>query len=530
VFSAMDDHTRWVLPLALEDAAARHAEKVWLRFDDGQALTFAQAAREAQQVAEYLYRLGVRPGDHVALMLGNCADFVRAWSGIGRLGAVAVLLNTELKDAFLAHPLDNSQAKLLITGAELLPAVRDVAARLPDLQTILVCGDAVDPARSPQELPWSGWRESQRFEGALPDWRDIAAIMYTSGTSGPAKGVLMPHAHCTLYGIGMIEALRICADDVYYVTLPLFHANALLMQVGATLLAQASAFVRARFSASQWLDDLRSQNITLTNMLGATAAFVVAQPPTADDRAHRLRAMLNAPNLPAHETIFRQRFGVADVISGFGMTEVPNPVRGQAGRSAPGAAGWIDVRHFELIVADGETDMPVGEGVVGEILVRTRIPFTMMAGYHRMPEKTVSAWRNAWFHTGDAAVIRDGVLTYVDRMDDCIRRRGQNISPMEIEAAIHALPDVAEAAAYAIPSDIAGAEADIALAIVRAPGSSANAQEIGQQAQAALPRFARPRYLRLLDALPKTPTAKVQRAALRKQGVADAIDLESITP
>ncbi|MGC3987720.1 MAG: AMP-binding protein [Pseudorhodoferax sp.] len=536
MFSGFSDHTCWVLPRALAEAAQQKAGQTWLRCSDGGVLTFEQAARDAETVAGHLHALGVRPGDHVALMMGNCIDFVRAWAGIGRLGAVAVLLNTELQGVFLEHQLRNSEARLVITAPQQLAAILEVGSQVQTLETVLLTGappEALEgrmPDASLRPLRWDDWQSAAPYHGDFPRYDQIAAIMYTSGTSGPSKGVLMTHAQCTLYGIGMVEALEVRQDDVYYITLPLFHANALLMQLGTTLLAQIPAFMRTRFSATHWIGDVREQGVTLTNMLGATAAFVIAQPPSARDRAHRLRAMLNAPNLPAHEAIFRERFGVADILSGFGMTEVASPVIGKLGRPAPGAAGWIDAARYEVIVADSATDLPVPDGEVGELLVRPRIPFTMMAGYHRMPEKTMAAWRNAWFHTGDAATIVDGVVTYIDRIDDCIRRRGQNISPSEIEASLARLADIAEVSAYAAVSDIPGAEAEIVLAIVRAAGSAATAENIGALAEAALPKFARPRYVRLLDALPKTPTAKVQRAVLRRQGVQGAVDRDHLRP
>lgn len=530
MFSGMGDHSCWVLPKALAEAAQHQAGKVWLRCSDGQMLAFGQAASEADKVAGHLHALGVQPGDHVALMMGNSIDFVRAWAGLGRLGAVAVLLNTELQGDFLAHQLGNCGARLLITAPQQLAALEPVCEQVPALETVLVAGmpaGAVEPPAmdcAARFGRWSDWQSACPYGGEFPRYDQIASIMYTSGTSGPSKGVLMTHAQCTLYGISVVEALELREDDIYYITLPLFHANALLMQLGATLLAQIPAFLRTRFSASHWIDDVREQGITLTNMLGVTAAFVIAQPPSVHDGEHRLRAMLNAPNPPAHETVFRERFGVSDVLSGFGMTEVASPVIGKLGHSVPGAAGWIDASRYEVVVADRATDLPVAEGAVGELLVRPRIPFTMMAGYHRMPEKTLAAWRNAWFHTGDAATIVDGLVTYIDRIDDCIRRRGQNISASEIEACLAHLPDIAQVCAYAFASDIAGAEAEIVLAIVQAAGSTATAEDIGVQAEAALPRFARPRYLRLLNALPKTSTEKIQRAALRKQGVHGAID------
>jgi crotonobetaine/carnitine-CoA ligase len=337
----------------------------------------------------------------------------------------------------------------------------------------------------------------------------------------------MPHAHCYLYGRGTIDALGLREDDRYYVVLPLFHANGLLMQLGATLIAGCTAIVRARFSASAWLEDIRIHGATVTNCLGALAAFVVAQPPSPRDRDHRLRVVNSAPNPPELEAVFRERFGVPHVSSGYGMTEVNIPVWGRPGESARGAAGWVYERYFEVVVADPQTDRVLPPGELGELLVRPKVPFGFMAGYLDLPQQTVDAWRNLWFHTGDAAILdADGRMSFVDRIKDCIRRRGENISATEVEAVIETLPGVAEVAAFAVPSDIAGGEDELMLAVVAAPGMPLAPEAVAAHADRELPRFARPRYVAMVDALPKTATGKVQRAVLRGRGARHAWDRE----
>jgi crotonobetaine/carnitine-CoA ligase len=338
----------------------------------------------------------------------------------------------------------------------------------------------------------------------------------------------MPHAHCALYGVGMVKCLQLTASDRYYITLPLFHANGLLMQLGATLLAGCVAVVRGRYSASHWLADIRNHGITVTHHLGATAAFALAQPATEQDRDHGLRALCNAPNFAQHEAEFRQRFGVKDIVSGYGMTEVNIPVHGRLGHSRPGAAGWVDSDWFDLIVANPDTDEELPRGQMGEILVRPKMPFAFMQGYHAMPEKTVEAWRNLWFHSGDGATMdEDGLVTFVDRLKDCIRRRGENISATEVEAVVEKMPGVAEVAAYAVPASIAGGEDEVMLAIVPAQGVGLTPEEVASFAEARLPRFAKPRYVQFMGELPKTATGKVQRAVLRRAGSSLAWDREA---
>jgi crotonobetaine/carnitine-CoA ligase len=523
MYTGLDDTSRWVLPEVLLEQAALRPDAVWVETTGGDRLSFGEAAHEMERAAGHFAGLGVQPGQAVALMMPGGLDFVRAWLGLTRLGAVAVLLNTELGGAFLTHQLSNCGAALAVVDAALLPVVRESSAAVPGLQRVVVSGGLPDDG---DLLRWDDWRLAAPLEGPLPRPKDIACVMYTSGTSGPAKGVLMPHAHCYLYGRGAIESIGLGPDDRYYIVLPLFHANGLLMQLAATLIAGCAAVVRPRFSAGAWLDDVRRHRITATNCLGAVAAFIAARPPTPHDRDHALRVLMSAPNPPELEVVFRERFGVPEVTSGYGMTEVNIPVWGRLGqRALPGAAGWVYDRCFEVVVADPETDLPVPAGQLGEVLVRPKLPFGFMAGYHAMPDRTVEAWRNLWFHTGDAGTLSDdGQLTFVDRIKDCIRRRGENVSATEVESAVGTLAGVAEVAAYAVPSDLAGGEDEVMLALVPVAGTALDPVAVAAHADRVLPRYARPRYVSVVDALPKTATGKVQRAVLRKRGTAGAWD------
>ena len=528
MYSALHDPTGWALPQVLAEHAAKQPDATWISVVDGESLSFGAADGESRRVAGFIASLGIEAGERVAVLLPNGLDFARAWMGLGYLGAIAVLLNTELRGAFLLHQINNCGARLAIVDATLLGALEELSEKLPRLRRVLVAGDApAHAAAGFERIAWARWREAQPHAAVLPAPQDIACVMYTSGTSGPAKGVLMPHAHCYLYGLGAIEAVALQPEDCYYIALPLFHANGLLMQLGASLIAGARAVVRTRFSASSWLADIRRHGATITNGLGALAAFITTQPATPADREHRLRAMMNAPNFPAHEAIFRERFGIRDVISGYGMTECNIPIWGRVGHSRPGAAGWVYDRHFEVIIASPDTDRPLPAGDIGEILVRPRTAWGFMAGYLDLPEKTVESWRNLWFHTGDAGIMdAEGVVTFVDRIKDCIRRRGENIAAAQVEAVIAGLPGVAEVAAYAVSSDLPGGEDEVMLAIVADSPDTFDRATLLANADRLLPRFARPRYVELVDELPKTATGKVQRAVLRKRGAATAWDRE----
>ena len=501
------DRQPWALPEVLETQARVRGDRTFLTVVGEGSLTYAAAAREARQVAAHLAARGVGPGDAVAVLLPNGLDFVRLWLGIGRLGAVIVPVNTALTGGFLAHQLRDSGAKAVVAAGPLAEAVAEVAEEVPGMA-------AVD---------LDGWERAPEHDGPLPTPCHTACVMYTSGTTGPSKGVLMPHAHCYLFGLGSVEGLGLTEADRYYVTMPLFHANGLFMQLGATLIAGASAVLRGRFSASAWLADVREHGCTVTNLLGAMSQFVIAQPETPRDRDHSLRVVCPVPNPPAHERAWRERFGVPEVVTAYGMTEVNIPLYGRLGVSRPGTAGLVLDRWFEVEVRDPDTDELLPRGVVGEIMVRPRVPFGFMAGYVGLPEKTVEAWRSFWFHTGDSGVMdEDGWVTFVDRTKDCIRRRGENISSFEVESAIARLAGVAEVAAYAVPAGEEGTEDEVMLSVVVQPGSGLDAPGVAAHADRVLPRFAQPRYIQLVDALPKTPTAKVRKQELRSRGVTAA--------
>lgn len=524
-YSGISDASRWVLPLALEEQGQKCPDSTWILSTEGERLTFGAAAADARKVAGYFAALGVRHGDRVAVMLPSCCDYARVWQGLGMLGAVGVLLNTELRGSFLKHQLRNSGVELVVVHESLRPEIEALAEELPALRRVMVVGNPTGPAPAGiARLDWAAWREAEPYRGELPKPQDIALIMYTSGTSGPAKGVLMPHAHLTLFGISSIDAIGLHENDRYYTVLPLFHANGLLQQLGATLLMGITDVLRTRFSATAWLDDILTYGATTTNVLGVMAQYVVAQPPSDQDRDHHLRAIVMAPYVADFDTTFRHRFGVTDILSGFGMTESNICVIGKVAEGkGPGAP--VYGKYFEVIVADPDTDAAVPPGQLGEILVRPKQPFAFMAGYHDTPDKTVEAWRNLWFHTGDAGVQHsDGSVAYVDRIKDCIRRRGENISATDVETALMEIPGIRDIAAFAVSSDIPGGEDEVMLAIALTPDASLSPAQMGDLADSRLPRFARPRYIEFMPELPRTATGKVQRAVLRKRGHAMAFD------
>jgi crotonobetaine/carnitine-CoA ligase len=532
------ERSRWTLVDLVREQAARLGEREFLRFEHGTRLTYAGFDRDTDGLAAAFAALGVGRGDRVLALVKNRVEFLLAMLAAQKLGAVFVSVNTELKGAFLEHQLSNAEPRVVLVDAGLVPAFDGIAAGTGKVAHVVVTAGPV-PERLPEAFAgaaamdfdgFSGLAEGRSAELAKPAPHDIAAIMYTSGTTGPAKGVLMPHGHCFLFAYGSRRTLELRADDVFYICMPMFHANALWMQVFAVLLAGARGYVVERFSPSRWLDDLRLCGATVTNALGVMPEFVFRQPSTDRDREHKCRRMMAVPIGPDWGPKFEPRFGIA-IVQGFGMTECNIPMYGRIGDPVvAGCAGRVLDDFFQVAIVEPETDEPISDGEVGEIVVRPLAANCFMAGYFRMPERTVEAWRNLWFHTGDAG-RRDaaGRIHYVDRIKDCIRRRGENISSFEVEQVLNGHPEVAESAVVGIRVAGAGGEEEVKALVVPRAGARLDPVALLDYCVERMPRFAVPRFVEQVAALEKTPTGKVRKPALREAGVTPTTwDRESV--
>ena len=528
----------WTLVHLIHRQAREHGDRQFVRFEDGQAFTFRQLDAWTDALAGSLAALGVRAGDRVLGLVGNRAEAIGMLFATVKLGAVWVPVNTGLRGAFLQHQLHNAEPRVVVLEDRLAANLRDVAAAPVMPEAIVIVGDPATPMppclQGARRLVFPELRALRAPAGlalVTPAPGDVAMIMYTSGTTGPSKGVLIPHGHSYLAGLGLAEATALTAADRYFVCMPLFHANALLMQFVGSLIAGAEVVVTERFRATSWLEEVRAAEATITNGLGVIPEFIFRRPPTDRDRDHRLRLMMAVPIAPEWGAAFEQRFGVP-FMQGFGMTECNIVAYTRPGDDlVPGCAGYPLADWFEVGIADPHTDAPLPAGQTGEIVVRPKVPGCVMAGYFRMPEKTVEAWRNLWFHTGDAGRLDDaGRLHYVDRIKDCIRRRGENISSFEIEQVLNAHPAVAESAVVGIKVAGAGGEDEVKAYVVPAAGAAVDPVALLDWCTPRMPYFAVPRFVEVVSGeLAKTPTGKLQKAPLREAGItATTWDRESV--
>ncbi len=490
--------------------------------DTGRALDYAGLQAEALALAGGFARLGVGRQETVLLMLDNHADYVASWLALGLTARVEVPVNTAYVGTILAHVINTSGAKVMVLEAAHVPAVLAVAGELAALETLVVRGAMPADTGRFAALPYAALPDTpQPVADVAP--QDLLAIMYTSGTTGLSKGVRVTHAHA--YGYCTPELYGACdAGDVSLVLLPLFHIGGQWKGVYNALIAQATAVVLPRFSATRFWDEVRSHGVTYTMLLGAMVEFLDRQPERPDDADHTLRRIVMVPVI-AELDRFKRRFGIPTVSTGYGSTEASLVILSPMGGAEPGRIGWPRP-DFEVRLVDGN-DIEVPPGAAGELVVRPREPWVTMAGYHDQPAATAEAWRNLWFHTGDMMRQDDrGMFAFVDRARDALRRRGENISSFEVEREIYAHPAVKECAVVAAASD--ATEDDILACVVPVDGATLEAGALHAFLQGRMPRFMVPRYIRLMDSLPKTPTEKIRKQELRAEGpVPGTFDAES---
>lgn len=527
------DRADWALPTVLGHHVAERPDRVFLdAVEEGRRWTYAEIQESAHRLAHGLFAAGAQPGDRVVIMGRNSSQFVRAWLGtaVGRM--VEVPINTAYEHDFLAHQVQTAEARWAIIDDVHAAKWVAIADRCPvDRFWVIDTGTQAEAITLLSAQGWTAepWEELERPRtGELPPVRpqDLASIFYTSGTTGPSKGVAMPHGQMYFFGDETRGLTRFTSEDAWFTTTPLFHGNAQFMAAYPALIAGGRLVIRSRFSASRWIDQIRESGATVTNLIGVMMDFVFKQAERADDSDNQLRAVFSAPTAASIVDRFQERFGIEAFVEVFGLTETSAPILSPYGEKRPaGAAGLQMAEWFDIRLVDPETDEEVPVGTIGELVVRPRHPWTCSMGYYGMPDRTAEAWRNLWFHTGDA-LRRDeaGWYYFVDRYKDALRRRGENISSFEIEQGLLSSPLVLECAVIGVPAGVEAGEDEV-MAVIVAAEPPADPDAVWAHCDQRLPKFAVPRFIRFVDQLPKTPSERVQKAQLRTTGItADTFD------
>ncbi len=488
----------------------------------GRRWTYAELDDFANRAAQALRGLGVEKGQHVGLMLGNSAEHLAVFLGLGKLGAVSVPVNTAARGDLLRYYMSHGDASLVIVDEALAPRLAEVLPQLDLVRGVVVLGADGQAARPESlKLPKPA-HDLAALLAAAPaqapqaevKCSDLLMLAFTSGTTGPSKASMLPHAAALTYGTSAAEAQGYRESDVFYICLPLFHNNALLAAFGAALICGGSVALSQRFSASRFMDEIRRSGATITNFLGAMSNFLWSQPPRPDDADNRLRLVSMSP-MPGFVAEFERRFGLL-AMSNYGLSDF-----GTVSAFVPGAPasklGSIGKarRDFELRVVDDD-DFECAPDEVGELVIRSHEPWRATTGYYKMPEATLAAHRNQWFHTGDRARCdADGYFWFVDRKKDCIRRRGENISAYEVEQVLARHPAVSNVAVF--PVKTPEGDEEVGASVVAREGQALSEADLVHHCARHMAYFMVPRYVQLLPELPVTVNQKVEKFRLKER-------------
>jgi crotonobetaine/carnitine-CoA ligase len=478
-------------------------------------------------------RLGIGPGEYVATMQFNTIESLAGWLGLACLGAIEAPLNTDYRGALLAHALNVTRARTLLFSQRYLDRLSEIASELSYLERIIV-PDADGPLTG---APFPAVTGEAFFSGPEPavdvrrpkPW-DIAAVLFTSGTTGPSKAVQLPWRQVYSTTVATLPITDLGPHDVFFNAGPTYH-------IGAKVFPFLAALTGGRHVMRPFVSESRLP--FEYRKYGVTTCFYpplswLDEPPRPDDADCALRNLLFPLVLPRMAE-FKQRFGCR-TYSLYSMTELSCPIADpdwNIGRiDAEGHFSCGVVRPgfpgYEARIVD-EWDQPVEDGVVGELIVRASEPWAINAGYLNDPVATAAAWRNGWFHTGDAfSRDKDGYFYFRDRIKDCIRRKAENISSFEVEAIVKGHPGILDCAAVAEKRHQSpGADEEVRLIAVRAPNADLDAESLVRWLIPRMPRFMVPRFVEFIDELPRTPTLKVQKALLRARPMgADTWDRE----
>ena len=475
---------------------------------EGRDKTYAGVHQDSDRLAAGMASLGIEQGDRACLMMQNSLECIDAWFAMNKAGVVEVPINQAYRGHLLEYLISQSRSSAVVCDADYLDRIAEAAPSLPGLKHVVVNrADGTEDTGTPgfpghvtvHEMA-DLYLDSQAPEPDV-DYRDTAVILYTSGTTGPSKGVMLCHEANLNLARHTVGLVGYSAEDVLYTAFPLFHINAKYTSVMCAMEADARLIMDRRFSASRFWDRCRAEGITAFNYQGGLIMMLWKQPERPDDADNPVRNGFGAPCPVEIWEPFEERFDV-HLTEVYGMTEVAITTENRRGVRKIGTAGR-ESALYHVAVVDSE-DQPVPAGSAGEIVVRPKKPHIMIDNYFDMPEATVKAFRNLWFHTGDRGRLdEDGYLTFIDRMKDCVRRRGENISSYEVEAVINTCDAVLESAVIGVPSELG--EEEVMAVVVLKPGHQLSETDLLDFCVPRMAHFAVPRFVRWCRRPPQDP-------------------------
>lgn len=488
----------------------------------GESLSWGALDAQAGDWASRFAALGIGRGDIVTTILDSGFESLALWLGLVRLGAVDATINCEFRGRMLAYAVETCRPSLIVVAVPYLPHLESARGDKIGVTRVLVIGDDAAAAAASSNIAGiisvdalDAPPEAAVDRLVMPQWHDIACVTFTSGTTGPSKAVRLPWGQLHAINTATFPYHDLDATDVFYCFTAHAHFGSKALPYLAAMTG-GQVVIRPRFSLTNFWEDIARFGITTASLVGSMADMLAQSPDSPGETS--LRNMFMAPLGPSYRQ-FAERFDLR-ICTVYNSTENGVPIcsgwnpdnERTVGRVRPGYPG------FEVRIVD-EHDFEVPDGTPGECVVRSAVPWTMNAGYLNNPEATAAAWRNGWFHTGDALVRNpEGDYSFVDRLKDVIRRRGENISSFDVETDVRLNPQVAECAAVAVPAETS--EDEILLFVTLRPGTTLGAEELAADLLGRMTRFMVPRYIEVIDAFPKTQaTERIIKADLRARGI-----------
>ena len=544
----------------LYEYAASKAEKKFLYYgEENQYLTYAGFNQLTNKIAHSLQSMGVGKDDRVSLYLFNPLVTVSAMFGIWKIGAVFSPINFNYRGRLLSYQINDTAPKVLITEQSMLPLLNDVTDDLQPMKVILrkpaksehdysaeTAGMAMDAKFEQVDYEELLKGDASNLDTEINYW-DRANIIYTSGTTGPAKGVVQSHRWMAQYTLNARRFIH--EDDVFYNDLPMYHVGGAISNFVRVVWEGSNIAMWDKFSPKDFWKRIEVSGASLTTLLDVMVPWLMNAKKSPRDRYNPLK-MVHMQPLPQYHNKVAKRFGIDFITGGYGQTEAGNGFIGLFDELEPGEgtppelykghsrdyildlfkkwgypvfSGNEEVKKglmgrsviIEPAVLD-EHDEELGPGDYGQLAFRNRLPYSMLDGYFNKPEATVKVFRNLWFHTGDACYKDENDIYYfVDRMGGFIRTRGENISSYQIEDIINSHPSVQVCAAFPIPA-ADGEEDDIVVYVAVEEGSVLAESELREWLTTEMPKFMWPKHIRFIDALPRTPTNKVEKYKLKE--------------
>ena len=496
----------------LEAAVERNGDAPLLIWE-GTETSYAEFNRRVDRAARVWHDAGLKHGDRVAFMLDNAPDFLYAWLGAAKLGGVLVAINTGFREDETRYLITDSESRFALVGQPHLATFGAAARNAPALERTF----SVGPADGLDDFAAMAAGADPDAPAVRLDGDDVISLIYTSGTTGKPKGVMQTHRNYVLTGQAYPAWMGMERGDRIYACLPLFHINSQSYSMMGAIGADGAIVLAPRFSARRFWNDIRQYRVNVFNFIGAMTVILSKSEPSAADRDHAVKVAYGVPALP-HELRLQieDRYGMR-VVSGFGMSETTfGLLEPPYGERRPGSMGKErhhpdpDVQRTEARIVDGDGgDVP--RGTVGELLLRNP---ALMAGYFRDPVRTAEALRDGWLHTGDMAwQDDDGFFYFSDRKKDIVRRRGENVSSLEVELVLNDHPAVIESAIVGVPSELT--DEDLLAVVVPRPDDERDPADLVDWCARRLAPFKVPRFVQYVGALPKTPTQKIEKHRLR---------------